>query len=275
MGSLRVLIFACLIAFGAAPACGQGQVPQAQQVEAIWEAYKQLDYEQVESKAHAALASFEGFNTQQLTQIHAVLGLVKFAQNDSEAARQQFEAALSLTPALRLDPRLVSPKVITFFERVRQELQKEEAVSEEPASPPVRYILVEDPRPAAALRSAALPGWGQLYKKEQRKGRLLVGLWSTTLSGAAVAHLVRAQAKEAYQDARDPEVIEERYGTYNGWHKVRTAFLFGAGLVWVYSYYDALLSWDPPYAISSLRQNLQIVPTPAPPYAHLRLQLQF
>ncbi len=232
-----------LILFLQATVFGQGA--ERDLIEEIQTAYNQLNYPEAEIKAQAALKDFQRFTPAQLTEIHKILALIYFSQNQEDAARLQFENALSLSPDLKLDPLFVSPKIVEFFE----DIKKARAAKVNDAGAPradVRYVLVQDPRPAAAMRSMILPGWGQLYKGEKTKGRVLLGLWSAGVIGTVAAHIARANAEDKYLAETDPNRIESRYDAFNRYHKLRNNLLIFSGGVWLFSYLDAIVKKQNP-----------------------------
>lgn len=209
---------------------------------AMRDAYGRLDYSTAERRAREALASFDTFSADQLVEVHTTLALILYARNEPLEAREQFEAALSLNPALDLDPLLVSPKTLEFFEGVKESMSGSGVGDRESV---IRYVRVRDPRPAATVRSLVLPGWGQLYKGEPVKGWALLGLWSAATAGAVTAHVLRNDARTDYLAATDPAEITSRYDTFNAWHQRRTALALGAAAVWTYAALDALVFGGP------------------------------
>lgn len=240
-------------------------------LEAMRSAYRALDYAGAEAAAQHVLAAYQQYTVDELTEVHTTLALVAYARNREDEARRHFEAALSLDGELELDPVLVSPKILAFFEEVRTgaRAQADEPVVVE------RYIRVEDPRRAAALRSMMVPGLGQLYKAERAKGWLLIGAWGGTVAAAGVAHLLRQDARRAYLDARDPGVAAARYAVYNRRHKVRNGLVLAAAGVWLYAYLDALIR---PASLPEARRStttLTIVPGGDAAYARVALAYTF
>lgn len=248
------LLLALALFLAAAPARSQ----QPPRLAGIWDAYQQLDYERAADSARVALEAFDRYAPPELAQVHAVLGLIDFAGNDASAARAQFAAALSLDPDLRLDPLLVSPKTRAFFEEVRTEVTQTRPGAEPP--PSVRYVVVEDRRTAAALRSMVLPGWGQLYKGHRTKGAVLTGLWSAAAGSMALAHLRRRDARQRYDEATTPEEATARYEPFNRWHRRRTAALYAAATIWAVGYVDALATRAAPPASRPLRLDPALGP---------------
>ena len=112
-------------------------------------------------------------------------------------------------------------------------------------APTIRYVRVEDPRPGAALRSLAVPGWGQMHKGDRTRGAALGAAWGVGLAGTLGAHLARRDARSAYLEAATPEAAADLYPAYNRWQKTRAAFAIGTGVVWAVAVVDALASGAP------------------------------
>lgn len=255
---LRFGVLVLLVVAGGALA--QPGADPATVVEQVEVAYENLDYDAAEAQARRALARFEAFTPDQLVRLHTTLGLILYARGNDLEAAEEFRAALSLDPALTLDPLLVSPVTLAFFEDTRAVLAREADAAGQDTAPVVRYIRVEDPRPAAAWRSALVPGWGQHYKGNSTKGWVLTGLWATTLAGGAYAHVQRQNAREVYLAETDPSRIAERYDTFDTWHKMRGGLLLGTAAVWIYAAADAALAGG---SDSSQRASaIQVSPAP-------------
>ena len=129
-----------------APAAAQTGPDPATTVATVEAAYEALDYAQAEALARAALARPEAFTRAQLVRLHTTLALLLYARNDALGAAQQFRAALSLDPALALDPVLVSPVTLAFFDELKATYLNERA-GDDRSEPPVRYVVVRDGRP--------------------------------------------------------------------------------------------------------------------------------
>lgn len=213
-------------------------------VAAVEAAYEALDYAQAEALARQALARPAAFTPRQLVRLHTTLALLLFTRNDALAAGEQFRAALSLDPNLTLDPVLVSPVTLAFFDDTKAAFLRERTGADRPG-PTVHYVVVRDSRPDAALRSVVLPGWGQRHRGATARGWVLTGTWAALLGGGVAAHLERGRQRDAYLGETDPDLVEARYRTYNAWHKTRGALLAGAGAVWAVAVIDALASGAP------------------------------
>ena len=235
--------------------CAQPAADAAILVERVESAYENLAYDDAEALARNALARFEAFSPDQLIRLHTTLALILYARGEELEAAEQFRGALTLSQDLRLDPLLVSPVTLAFFEETKAAFVRERDVEDSPEVA-IRYIQLYDERPAATWRSAVLPGWGQRYKGEGAKGWVMTGLWVATLGGAAAAHIQRQDARDVYLAETDPALVADRFDTYNTWHKARGGLLIGAMAVWAYAAVDALTSGGP-------QSVLQISPTPS------------
>ncbi len=226
----------------------------AVQVDRVEAAYENLAYDEAEALARSALARFEVFSPDQLVRLHTALALVLYAKGEELEAAVQFRAALALNPDLRLDPLLVSPVTLAFYDDTKAAFIRQRNTQDNPDQS-IRYVQILDDRPAATWRSVALPGWGQRHKGENTKGWLLTAGWAATLGGAVAAHFQRQDARDAYLGETDPTLVSDRYDTYNTWHRVRGGLLIGAAAIWAYAATDALVTRGP-------QSSLQISPTP-------------
>lgn len=242
MAMLRVALFLTVWMLPANAPFAQPATAPADLLGAMRAAYERLDYATAEQRAREALAAYDLLSADQLVQVHTTLGLILFARNEPLEAREQFAAALSLDPVLVLDPLLVSPKTLDFFEGIRAGMETSGGDGREAT---IRYVRVRDPRPAATLRSLALPGWGQLYKGERAKGWALAGTWGLLAGGTVAAHVLRGQARQEYLDAVGSDEIAARYATYNAWHRARSGLALGTLAVWAYAALDALVLGGP------------------------------
>ncbi len=217
-------------------------------VRAMDAAVERLDYEEAEARAREALARCDALtrcdalSPDQLVEVHTTLGVLLHTRGEPVEARRQFEAALSIAPDLRLDPVLVSPKTVEFFDGVRAAA----APRESPAGPQeIRYVVVPDPRPAAALRSLVVPGWGQFYKGDRGKGWAFVVTAGALAAGTAAAHLVYLDADRDYTQAGRGADFAALNARRDRWYTTRGVLVRGAAAVWGAAALDALVSGGP------------------------------
>ena len=260
----RLMLF--IVLAHAAIVRAQPGADPATQVARVEAAYENLDYDDAEAMARSALAHIEVFAPDQLIRLHTTLALILYARGDELDASAQFRAALSLDPELRLDPLLVSPVTLAFFEDIKADFSRERAAEQEPANAIRYYVRLEDPRQPATWRSALIPGWGQRYKGETTKGWVLTGLWAVSSASTLVAHVQYQQAHQDYLSETDPTQIDQRRETQDLWYNTRGALALGMVAIWSFSAADALLTGGP-----TATSGLDVGPAPG----GVRLRLRF
>ncbi len=88
-------------------------------------------------------------------------------------------------------------------------------------------------------RSAALPGWGQIYQKEKKRGAVYLTIFSTTMLAGIASSVAGALAEQDYQRSTTQdgvglrETANERYAQGN-------AFFVTAGVVWLAAMADSI-----------------------------------
>ncbi len=273
MRTQKLTFLILLIVFFNFPQAALAQTNGTTLLKEIQKAYNELDYTEAEIKARSALESYQDFTSSQLTEVHKILGLVYYSQNRPTESRRQFEVALSLNPELKLDPLFVSPKILEFYDQIKAEWQLSKQQNSDIQNQ-VRYVLVNDPRPAAALRSMILPGWGQVYKGEKRKGLILSGLWGLGIAGSMITHFAGQDAEDKYLAETNPAQIGSRFNRFNKFHKLRNNLLLFSAGVWLFSYVDTILK-NKPARFEPSRLQKRLIMVPAISLDHTFLQVQF
>ncbi len=267
MRPLALLIL--VAAMSVEPLAQTGDAP-ADLLRSMEDAVARLDYETAEARAREALARFDALTPDQLVTVHTTLGVLLHARNEPIEARRQFELALSLRPALTLDPVLVSPKTLQFFEEVKAEMEAPEAG---PGTIEVRYVVLPDDRPAAALRSLVAPGWGQFYKGDEGKGWAFALTGGALAAGTVAAEVVRLRARADYAEATTPAEAERLYRPYNRWHRASTALARATTLVWAVAVLDALATGGPEAGSGTDAEAVSLRPAPEVGGVQLRVRL--
>ena len=92
------------------------------------------------------------------------------------------------------------------------------------------------PDPAGALlRSAAIPGWGQVYNREPLKGVLLATAELGLLAWLVTEHSLASQARDDYRRTGDP-AYEESYERHSD---RRLDLIWYTSAAWLYGMLDA------------------------------------
>lgn len=237
--------------FMAGRAVGQDASP----LDAATAAYRSLEFDRAEQLLRVLIDDPSGATPSTLAEAYVLLGTIRFVRGDETSARQNYLAALGLNPDASPDPVDASPKIMAFFGTVRASYGAEDRGG---APAEVRYLRIDDPRPAAAMRSIVWPGWGQLYKRQRTKGLALSGAWAAGVAGTTVAHLARRRARDRYRSETTPSLVPDRFDTYNRRHKLRGALALGTAAVWLYAYVDAIRVRAP--ETISARRAVAVVP---------------
>jgi hypothetical protein len=235
-----------------------GFVPSYAQTGAaeIKRALQQAEFQIAADLADSAIAHFREYAPVQLAEIHAFRALVFFEQGNSAHGEEHLALALQLNPNLQLDPIFFSPQIRQRLEELRPKI----ATIGNSNAPSVRYIVVADPRLAAAWRSLLLPGWGQRFKGQKMKGRLFT-ISAAVLAGATItSHVLRERAEKDYLHAGEDEV-EARYDTFNRYHLLRNNLALALGVLWGAAALDALIvRVEPKAGKVGFTPRLQAVP---------------
>ena len=243
----------CITAFNEG---AYAQLNTSRMMEDIRSAYEELNFTVAEARISEALNEYDQFSPQELSEIHVIYSLILFAQSDLSAAESQLHLAIELNPTLVLNQLDTPPRLFQLFEEIKQ---ARDDLSEQVSSPgDVRYLIIYDQRAGAAWRSMVVPGWGQLYKGEKRKGIILTSLWGIAASGSVIAHLNRIQARDHYRASETQAQTQSRFRTYSNWHKARNNLLLAATGVWVFSYIDAMVWGQPTRAYTSNQGPLKV-----------------
>ena len=246
------------------------QVSTGELLRDIRSAYERVDFDVAEQRIQEALDQFDLFSPTELAQVHMFSALIYYAQDDAGKAEAQLVLALQLHSDLELDPILAPPGLVAIGDRLKKDFKEAGQINNE-QQPDVRYLVLDDPRPAAAMRSMLVPGWGQLYKGERKKGYWLIGAWGATAGGTLVTHFLRANAEDKYLEAATVDDARALYDDFNRWHQVRNNLFLAAAGVWVYSYIDALIFQTTPVQ----SQRVQVYTTPSLSGPNMQVIIRF
>ncbi|MCU0606538.1 MAG: hypothetical protein MUF78_03765 [Candidatus Edwardsbacteria bacterium] len=207
-------------------------------LDALVEAYERGDYRRVAAIAESAAADTTALSADDRAYLltYWAFSLVALSREDDAVAR--FRQLLELRPATELNPEFVSPKIIGVFRQAQAQHRRADAPSDGIT------LQVEDrapSKPGALLRTMAWPGWGQSYRGQARKGRILriaalaaAAALGATEVGCYVTH-------QQYLDARDADRIADTYTTYNRWYRSRALAVNLAVSVWVAGVIDVMM----------------------------------
>jgi hypothetical protein len=93
------------------------------------------------------------------------------------------------------------------------------------------------------LRSAALPGWGQLYQGEAGRGAVYMTIFSAALLAGLTSAYLGSAAESTYRSSDKLEDVALREDANDFYSNANTFFL-GSGMVWLTAMIDSVFTGD-------------------------------
>ncbi len=211
--------------------------------------YNNGEYENAIKQLENALQYLKQLNKNEQVEAYKYLAFSYVAFGDKEKAKEQFKKALNLDPKLELDPATVSPKIIKVFEEAKAEI-----VSITPAPQPVQTPSVKPVQPfakkgivstsGALLRSCCLPGFGQMYKGESSKGKVMIittaVLFPTTLIATSIQNVKHDEYLNIEPGNKDG--MDRAYKEYRTWYNISAICWLSFLGFYGYNIYDVITS---------------------------------
>jgi hypothetical protein len=209
-----------------------------------------FEYTEVIKAANQLLTDKSRFSNYELSEIYRLKGSAHYSNGDERSAGYSFTEILKMDTTYSLDPSTNSPKIVSFFDNVKEEYLSGIREIKEPVTivkydtvyvpVNIRDIRSEYELKQALVRSIFLPGAGHLYKKNDLKSWLLTSL-SVASVGAGIYYIIDTNKKEKlYLEEMDRTKISDRYSDYNFSYRMRNFAFISFAALWVYSQLDLL-----------------------------------
>lgn len=214
----------------------------------VEQAFVSFDYPQVIRLADSILTKSPNLDTLQTIEILRLKAIAHYSLNQEDLATLSFVRLLQLNRDYRLDPMINSPKIIAFFEKIKQDFLKSERKPPEPKKETFvaqtnRQQLLANFR-QSLWRSMVLPGWGHLHQKQTKIGLALMTS-SAMIIGASVYFILKTQQLEKdYLNSIEQQQIDQNYRLYNKSFKTRNVLLITYALLWSYTQLDLLQNFN-------------------------------
>ena len=209
---------------------------------------RQSDYGRVIELADTLLQHQEQLEKAELIELYEIRGVAQYSLQQLDGALASFAALLTVAPQHTLDPEKRSPKIIRFFDEVRQSLarQREAAAPAVTRIDTLRLIVpVHDKLAGAMRRSLLLPGWGHLYLGRRGSGAALTAV-NALLLGSTVWSISNCRNRQhAYLAAAAAPEIADCYQMYNRAYQTRNTLIASYALFWLVSQADLLMLHPP------------------------------
>ncbi|MFO7447028.1 MAG: hypothetical protein R6W90_11715 [Ignavibacteriaceae bacterium] len=218
-------------------------------LKSINQKFQAFEYEEVIFEADSLLNFKDSISINLLLDIYRMKGISHFTLLQDRLAEHSFIEIIKIDTAYTLDSAKTSPKIISFYNEIRneyikqqEELQKLEArVDTVYISDPSEKINIEEQIKGTVIRSIILPGWGHLYSEQSAKGIILTSLSAVTILSSVYFIFDTNSKEDEYVNTRNPSLIPGKWDDYNSSYKMRNYSLIAFAAVWVYSQLDLLL----------------------------------
>ncbi len=215
------------------------------EIEIMQQHLKNFEYDSVITMSEHLLKEKSSLAASDLVEIYRMKAIAHYSLLEMNAALYSFVEILKIDPEFSLDPVQTSPKIVKFFNEIKNNFQNKAAPSEkvQPARIDTVKLIMDTSityRNTLA-RSMLLPGWGHLYLQRKKKGWILCALSAATL-GSAIYYIFDSHDKQkAYLNEIDLSYMNIRYNAYNRSYKMRNALISTYALLWLYSQTDILV----------------------------------
>ncbi len=245
MNKFLIVVILCLISL---PAFSQDN---KQDLKDLSEKFGNFEYSEVINEASQLIKSKDRFNDNELIEIYRMQGIAYYTLSDEQDARVSFTEILKVDSSFEMNPSNTSPKIISFFDKIKNLYLLNMDHNEEPEIVKHDTVYVEIPVTIrdtvnkeilrqALLRSVFIPGTGHLYLESNFKAWAL-----TTLSVASIAagiyYIIDTNKKEKeYLQETDINNVAGKYNDYNFAYRMRNFAFITYAALWLYSQFDLL-----------------------------------
>lgn len=229
-----------------------------------------FQYEEVIRLADSLFNSNSVIDVQDKIKLKLMSGIAAFSLGDEDKAKQSFIDLLKLDSAYKPDPVKVSPKIISFFENIKNEYFSYVGYTDLNSGKSTELSLInpgilrieKDILFNSAIRSVVFPGWGHIYAGSTTTGWILAGLNTAALS-SMIYFIIDTNEKEAsYLNETDKNFIQSKYDDFNKSYQTRNWLIAASALIWIYTQIDLFFFSDEMFnrklnteLTGSLRQN--------------------
>ena len=241
----KILIISFFFVFAALAFAQQ----EADSIASLKKEFEGFKYHEVIDNAQLILERKDNLTKEQLIEVYMLKGISHFSLQDDAGAKECFLQILKIDSTFSFDPVKTSPKIISFFNDLKDEFTKEKIRENLAEKIKTDTVFITQKVPVKVpdeelkqtmIRSIIFPGLGQFYKNEKFKGLLLTSLGAIALTSSIYFIIDSNNKEETYQNAIDKNSIMEKYNSYNTAYKMKNISLISFAAVWLYSQIDAL-----------------------------------
>jgi len=209
------------------------------QMSVIKRSFNEFKYEDVIKQSNTVLGRQDSISDAQHIELLRMKATAHYVLEQEDMAVLSFVNILKTDPQYELDPVINSPKLISFFQNVRDNfkpvpVQKEADVQNRQT---VFRPVVTQPK-VSLWRSVLVPGWGHLHAGHKSKGGLLMGASIVTMAASAYLVAATADLEKEYLNKTVQDEIDKSYNKYNQYYRLRNGVLAAYALILLYAQLD-------------------------------------
>ena len=241
--------------------------------------FESFEYQKVINRANKLLAGKDTVSKANLKEIYRMKGISHFSINQYDSARYSFRQILKLDSTYNLDSSKTSPKIVAFFDEIKNNFRKEQieirrlvAARTDTVYVPqyVANINSEENLKQSIALSIIFPGLGHLNRGYTMKGWVFTVLTAATLGSTIYFIHDTNKRRREYMNQIDPSAILSKYTGYNSAFHKRNISIIALAAVWLYTQIDLL------FISNDVQQKLQTVYLPQMNYDNIRgIQLNY
>lgn len=241
--------------------------------------FESFEYQKVINRANRLLAGKDTISKANLKEIYRMKGISHFSINQDDSARYSFRQILKIDSTYNLDSSKTSPKIVAFFNDIKNnflkeliEIRKLAAARTDTVYVPqyVRNINSEENLKKSIALSVIFPGLGHLNRGYTAKGWIFTTLTAATLGSTIYFIYDTNKRHREYKNQTETSSILSKYIGYNSAFKKRNISIIALAAVWLYTQIDLL------FISNDTHEELQTVSIPQMNYDNLRgIQLSY
>ncbi len=212
--------------------------------------YDEFNYKAVISLSDSILSEQKDLSKNDSLIILYYKAISSFNLWDIITSEKAFESILKIDENFSLDSINVSPKIVSYFSDLKTKFETKKRKEKQNSSIKIdsilsierlKYSLELQNYREAFWRNLILPGWGNIYLGKNLKGYLLAGAFTGSLF-SSIYFIYNSNKKEKdYLSEINPELISEKYSSYNSAYKLKNLSLVLTAIIYIYSQFDFLL----------------------------------
>ena len=212
-------------------------------IEELRNKYISFEYQDVIQIADSLLKSNDLTDAGK-TQVYMMKGISHYSLGQEELAAEAFRMLLIIDPSFSMDPREISPKIITFFNEIKvtyqTELEEDKPILDSLNVIKRDFASMHGDFKNAMIKNIFLPGWGQFQMGENTKGFVFTAL-TVASAGGMIYYIADTNEKEkAYLNETNRSLIDTKYDEFNSSFKTRNLLIGTTIVIWLVSQIDLI-----------------------------------